>query len=104
MEFAPEEPLGTQPLGKSGGMGRSVGHGGGTLGGTTEGTWVGGGITSDAVGRWKVMFSSALRDLQGAPPVENLLVGLASKNSPHGRTGAGQRHGQWETKELGRPW
>ena len=55
LEFAPPGPLVTQPLGKRGGMG----HWGGTLGGTTEGVWVGGGITSDAVGSWKVMFSSA---------------------------------------------
>ena len=39
-----------------------------------------------------------------APPAENLLDGLASKNSSHGKTGAGQRLGRWGTKELERAW
>ena len=36
--------------------------------------------------------------------VLNLLGGLVSKSLPRGRTGAGQRHGQWGTKELEGAW
>ena len=39
-----------------------------------------------------------------APPVEKLLGDLASRNLPLGRTGVGQRHGQWGTRELGEAW
>ena len=47
---------------------------------------------------------SAPHDLQGEPPAENLLGVLASKSLPHGRIGVGQKRGQWETRELERPW
>ena len=46
------------------------------------------------------MSGSAQHCHKGAPPAENLLGGLASKSLSHGRTGAGERHGRWGSKEL----
>ena len=50
------------------------------------------------------MKGSAWHGHQGAPPAENLLSDLVSKNLPHERTDAGQRHGQLGTKEHEGPW
>ena len=51
---------------------------------------------------WEVeMSGSALLDHLAAPPADSLLGGLASKSLPDGRTGAGQKLGQWETNVLG---
>ena len=41
---------------------------------------------------------------RGAPPVKKMLGDLAARNLPLGRTGVEQRHGQWETMELGGAW
>ena len=47
---------------------------------------------------------STWHDRQGVLPAENLRSALASKSLPLGRTGGGQRHGQWGTRELGAAW
>ena len=41
---------------------------------------------------------------KGAPPAGNLLGGLASKSSTHGRIDVEKKHGQWGTRELEGPW
>ena len=49
------------------------------------------------------MSDLAQPDHQEAPQAVNLLGALASRSLPLGRTGVGQRHEQWGTRELGRP-
>ena len=50
------------------------------------------------------MSNLAQLDHQEAPQAANLLDALASRNLPLVRTGVGQRHGQWGTRELGEAW
>ena len=78
---------------------------GGVRGAEEQGLWAQG-MEEGSLQRLREagMLGLALLDHWEAPPAGNLLGGLASKSLPHGRTGVGQRHGQWGTKELEGPW